>query len=54
MREFCAETGIEYKILGFVDGNREVLGRLGEVGRQVEILVQCQRYMAETGESGLH
>ncbi|KAL9098505.1 MAG: hypothetical protein Q9187_009650, partial [Circinaria calcarea] len=54
VREFCAETGIEYKILGFVDGNKEVLGRLGELSRQVEILVQCQQYMAKTGESGLH
>ena len=54
VREFCADTGIEYKILGFVDGNKEVLGRLSEVGRQVEIMVQCQKYMAETGESGLH
>ncbi|MCJ1317632.1 hypothetical protein MMC15_002957 [Xylographa vitiligo] len=54
VKQFCAETGIEYKILGFVDGNREVLSRLGEVGKQVEMLVQCQKYMAETGESGLH
>ena len=54
VREFCADTGIEYKILGFVDGNRDVLGRLGEVGKQVEMMVKCQKYMAETGESGLH
>ncbi|MCJ1253924.1 hypothetical protein MMC24_001738 [Lignoscripta atroalba] len=54
VRQFCEETGIEYKILGFVDGNKEVLGRLGEVAAQVEMLVKCQKYMAETGESGLH
>ena len=54
VRAFCADVGIEYKILGFVDGNREVLGRLGHVAKQVEILVACQRHMAETGESGLH
>jgi delta8-fatty-acid desaturase len=54
VREFCEETGIEYKILGFVEGNKDVLGRLGEVGRQVEMLVKCQKHMAETGESGLH
>ena len=53
MREFCAETGIEYKCLGFVEGNKEVLGRLGDIGRQAEMLVKCQQYMAETGESGL-
>ncbi|KAI9819310.1 MAG: hypothetical protein M1832_004015 [Thelocarpon impressellum] len=54
VRAFCADVGIEYKILGFMDGNREVLGRLGQVAKQVEILVECQRHMAETGESGLH
>jgi delta8-fatty-acid desaturase len=54
VRDFCRDTGIEYKIYGFVDGNREVIGRLGEVGRQVEMLVRCQQHMAETGESGLH
>ncbi|KAI9775514.1 MAG: hypothetical protein M1839_001055 [Geoglossum umbratile] len=53
VREFCKDVGIEYKILGFVDGNKKVLGRLGEVGKQVELLVQCQKHMAETGESGL-
>ena len=54
VRKFCKETGIPYKILGFVDGNKEVLGRLGQVGRQVEMMVKCQQHMAETGESGLH
>ena len=54
VKQFCEETGIEYKILGFVDGNKEVLSRLGQVGKQVEMLVQCQKYMAATGESGLH
>jgi delta8-fatty-acid desaturase len=54
VREFCKETGIEYKIYGFVDSNKQVLGRLGEISKQVEMLVKCQAYMAETGESGLH
>jgi sphingolipid 8-(E)-desaturase len=54
VREFCEDTGIPYAILGFVEGNKKVLGRLGEVGKQVAIMVECQRYMAETGESGLH
>ncbi|KAI1505171.1 fatty acid desaturase-domain-containing protein [Biscogniauxia marginata] len=54
VREFCDETKIPYSILGFVDGNRKVLGRLEEVGDQVKILINCQKYMAETGESGLH
>jgi len=54
VKEFCGETGIPYTLLGFVDGNEKVLGRLEEVGQQVKHLVNCQKYMAETGESGLH
>jgi delta8-fatty-acid desaturase len=54
VREFCESTGIPYTLLGFVDGNSKVLGRLGEVGEQVRHLVECQKYMAVTGASGLH
>ncbi|KAK0383479.1 hypothetical protein NLU13_9390 [Sarocladium strictum] len=54
VREFCQDTGIPYSILTFVDGNKKVLGRLGEVGEQVSMLVNCQKHMAETGEMGLH
>ncbi|KAI1185126.1 fatty acid desaturase-domain-containing protein [Nemania serpens] len=54
VREFCHDVGIPYTILGFSDGNRKVLGRLGEVSEQLKNLVQCQQHMAETGESGLH
>jgi delta8-fatty-acid desaturase len=52
--EFCAETGIKYNLLGFLDGNKSVTGRLADISRQLEILGRCQAYMAETGESGLH
>lgn len=51
---FCDETGIKYKRLGFVAGNKDVLGKLGEVAAQLELMVKCQKHMAETGESGLH
>ena len=54
VKEFCAETHLPYKVLGFVDGNRKVLGRLDEISKHVAMLAECQRYMAETGESGLH
>ncbi|UKZ78479.1 hypothetical protein TrVFT333_006219 [Trichoderma virens FT-333] len=54
VKEFCADTGIPYSILGFVDGNRTVLGRLDEVSEQLNMMLSCQKYMAETGESGLH
>ncbi|GAP92691.2 putative fatty acid desaturase [Rosellinia necatrix] len=54
VREFCEDVGIPYTILGFADGNRKVLGRLDEVSEQLKHLVECQKYMAETRESGLH
>lgn len=54
IKEFSASTSIPYSLIGFVDGNYKVFGRLGEVSDQVKILVQCQKNMAETGEMGLH
>ncbi|MCJ1226191.1 hypothetical protein MMC12_002840 [Toensbergia leucococca] len=54
VREFCKEVGIPYALYGFVDGNREVIGRLGEVGRQAAILAECQRVMSLKGEGGHH
>ncbi|KAA6411731.1 MAG: fatty acid desaturase [Lasallia pustulata] len=54
VRGFCEEVGIPYALYGFVDGNREVVGRLGEVGRQARILAECQRRMAERGDYGGH
>lgn len=51
VQQFCKETGIPYHVLGFVDGNRKVLSRLTEVSRHVAILVECQRHLAETGET---
>jgi len=54
VKEFCESTNIPYTLLGFVDGNTKVLGRLEEVGEQVKHLVNCQKYMAATGVSGLH
>lgn len=54
VRGFCAEVGIPYALYGFVDGNKEVLGRLGEVGRQARILAECQRTLAEKGDYGYH
>ena len=51
---FCHQVGIEYRILGFLEGNQKVLSRLGQVSKQLEILLECQKHMAQTGESGLH
>lgn len=54
VREFCAETEIEYLIHGFVAGNGVVLSRLEQVAEQARLMAECQKHMAATGESGLH
>ena len=54
VQEFCKEVGIPYALYGFVDGNKEVIGRLGEVGRQAAILAECQRSIAEKGVHSHH
>ena len=54
VQEFCQEVEIPYALYGFVDGNKEVIGRLADVGRQAAILAECQRVIAEKGELGHH
>ena len=49
VQQFCKESGIPYALYGFVDGNKEVIGRLREVARQASILAHCQRSIAENG-----
>ncbi|KAL8922148.1 MAG: hypothetical protein Q9208_005343 [Pyrenodesmia sp. 3 TL-2023] len=52
--QFAEETNIKYTRFEFVAGNKVVLGKLGEVADQLEMMLKCQKHMAETGESGLH
>lgn len=54
VKDFCAETKIEYLSLGFLDANKGVLGRLQQVADQAKVMAACQAHMAATGESGLH
>ncbi|MCJ1308606.1 hypothetical protein MMC25_002259 [Agyrium rufum] len=54
VQEFCKDVGIPYALYGFVDGNKEVIGRLAEVGRQAAILAQCQKVVAEKGFHDQH
>lgn len=49
VQEFCNEVDIPYALYGFIEGNKEVIGRLGDVGRQVVILAECQRTIVENG-----
>ena len=52
--QFCEDTEITYTRLSFVAGNKQVLGKLGEVAAQLDLMLKCQKHMAQTGESGLH
>jgi len=54
VQEFCKEVEIPYALYGFVDGNKEVIGRLADVGRQAAILAECQKTIAEKGGFGHH
>lgn len=47
VQEFCNEVGIPYALYGFVDGNKEVIGRLADVSKQATILAQCQQAILE-------
>lgn len=51
---FCDEVDIPYALYGFVDGNKQVIGRLADVARQAAIFAECQRTLALEGDYGLH
>ncbi|KAK4991451.1 hypothetical protein LTR66_001787 [Elasticomyces elasticus] len=54
VQEFCQDVGIPYALYGFVDGNKEVIGRLGDIARQARILAECQRTVAGAKDLGMH
>jgi delta8-fatty-acid desaturase len=55
VKQFCEEVGIPYAIFSFVDGNREVIWRLGDVAKQARILEECRKSIVGQGTiSGLH
>lgn len=53
VQEFCNEVDIPYALYGFVDGNKQVIGKLADVARQAAILAECQRTLAVEGDYGL-
>ncbi|KAF4550552.1 Delta 8-(E)-sphingolipid desaturase-like protein 2 [Elsinoe fawcettii] len=53
VREFALDVGVEYKILGFLDGNKTVVGRLSDVAAQAKLFYQCQRKLMLTGDMSL-
>ncbi|KAI9762737.1 MAG: hypothetical protein M1840_001146 [Geoglossum simile] len=52
--EFCRDVGLPYALYGFVDGNKEVISRLANVGRQAAILAQCQKVVSERADFEHH
>jgi sphingolipid 8-(E)-desaturase len=54
VQQFCNEVGIPYALYGFVDGNKQVIGRMADVGRQAQILAECQRKIARSSDWGMH
>ena len=54
VQEFCHDVGIPYALYGFVDGNKEVISRLAEVGRQAAILAECQRTISQSQQLHVH
>ncbi|KAL9591337.1 MAG: hypothetical protein Q9179_007824 [Wetmoreana sp. 5 TL-2023] len=54
VQSFCDEVGIPYALYGFVDGNKQVVGRLADIARQAAILAECQKTLASSGELGSH
>jgi len=52
VQEFCDDVKIPYALYGFVDGNKQVIGRLEEVSRQAAILAECQKVMAQNRDFG--
>lgn len=54
VQEFCEEVNIPYAIYGFVEGNKQVIGRLEDVARQAKIFAACQQAMVAEGDLGTH
>ncbi|KAJ5965558.1 hypothetical protein N7481_012272 [Penicillium waksmanii] len=52
--EFCRETEIPYAIFTFYDGNKEVISRLGDVAKQLRIMEECRKSIAEEGVFSHH
>ncbi|KAK9234516.1 fatty acid desaturase-domain-containing protein [Lipomyces kononenkoae] len=51
--DFCKIIGMEYRIYGFVDGNKAVLSKLEDIAKQASILAECTNHMKKEATSGL-
>jgi sphingolipid 8-(E)-desaturase len=50
VREFCNEVGVKYVICGFVEGNKEVIGRLRAIARHARMMKECHDWVVESSE----
>lgn len=45
--DFCKEVGLPYSIYGFGKGNQIIISKLGEIGKQCSIMLDCTRKLLE-------
>lgn len=49
VKEFCEDVQIPYAVFTFLDGNKKVISRLGDIAKQAKILEECQKMCASHG-----
>lgn len=50
VKEFCESIGVKYVVFGFIDGNKEVIGRLGEIAKQARMMKECVDWIVVEGK----
>lgn len=43
--DFCRDVGLRYSIYGFGKGNEIIIGKLGEIGKQCSIMLDCTKLL---------
>jgi delta8-fatty-acid desaturase len=44
---FCEKVGLKYSIYGFVNGNKHVIDKLGEIAQQAKVLKACTKSLKD-------
>lgn len=44
---FCERVGLKYSLYGFVDGNEQVINKLGQIAKQARILKECTKTITD-------
>lgn len=45
--KFCEDVGLPYSIYGFGEGNDIIISKLGEIGKQCRIMLECTKKLKE-------